>query len=139
MTDPGPVPDLTWLPVDRLDVDPTYQRTLDTPGGKRLVAQIAENFRWAMFQAILATPGNPERWLIIDGQHRIAGARLAGVTSVPAVVLPGLSQDDQAAAFVGANRRVPVSAQAVYHARVAAGDADAMTLARLCKAAGITV
>jgi hypothetical protein len=135
----GKRPELTWLPVDRLDVDPAYQRSLDTPRGKRLVQKIVDNFRWASFQAILAAPA-AERWLIIDGQHRVRAARLIGLGLVPAVVIHDLSQADQAAAFVGANRdRVAVSAQALFHARVAAGEAAALTVARLCAAAGIEV
>lgn len=138
MSDFGKRPELTWLPVERLDVDPAYQRSLDTPGGKRLVQKIVDNFRWASFQATLATPGEAERWLIIDGQHRVRAARLIGLGLVPAVVIHDASPAEQAAAFVGANRdRVPVSAQALFHARLIAGDPEALTLRRLCDAAGI--
>lgn len=140
MSDPGPRPELTWLPVDRLDADAAYQRSLDTPRGKRLIEAIATNFRWAAFQAILASPNGAERWWIIDGQHRVAGARRVPIGLVPAVVVHDIDRAAQAAAFVAANRdRVAVSAQAMFHARVAAGDADAVTLARLCDTAGIEV
>ena len=44
--DYGKRPELTWLPVDRLDVDPAYQRSLDTPGGKRLVQSCYWVVRW---------------------------------------------------------------------------------------------
>lgn len=102
--DVGPLPDLAWLPVEKLDVDPAYQRTLDTPRSRALVARIAAAFRWARFQAILAAPAAPDRWLIIDGQHRVTAARQIGLARVPAVVIPVLTTAEQAAAFVGANR-----------------------------------
>jgi len=138
--DPGPRPELTWLPVDRLDVDEAYQRSLDTAGGKRLIARIAANFRWSAFQAILAAPNSPDRWSIIDGQHRVAAARRVNIALVPAVVIHDADAASQAAAFVGANHnRVAVPAQALFHARVAAGDADAATVARLCANAGIEI
>lgn len=140
--DPGPRPELTWLPIDRLDIDESYQRSLGTPRGKRQVRKIAEGFRWAKFQAILAAPepGVSDRWLIIDGQHRVAAARQVGLPLVPAVVIHGIGREEQAAAFVGANRdRVAVSAQALFHARVAAGDPEALAVKRLCDKAGILI
>lgn len=138
MSDPGPKPDLYWLPVDRLDVDPAYQRTLDTKASQKLIHKIADGFRWISFQAILATPVGKGRWLIIDGQHRVAAARLRLIPHVPSVVVAEASQQEQAAAFVGANKdRVPVSAQAIYYARLAAGDPDALRVARVCKAAQV--
>jgi hypothetical protein len=107
MSDPGPKPDLYWLPIDKLDVDPAYQRTLDTKASQKLIQKIADGFRWISFQAILATPvgqGDNKRWLIIDGQHRVAAARLRTIENVPAIVVAEASQSEQAAAFVGANR-----------------------------------
>lgn len=137
-SDPGPRPELTWLPVDRLDVDPAYQRSLDTPKSRRLIARIAGNFRWAAFQSILATPNGPERWWLIDGQHRAAAARLAGLSLVPAVVVHELATKDQALAFVSANAdRNPVPPQAVFYAKLVAGDAAALELQAVCAATGI--
>jgi hypothetical protein len=141
MSDPGPRPDLYWLPVDKLDVDPAYQRTLDTKASQKLIQKIADTFRWISFQAILATPQGPKgdrRWLIIDGQHRVAAARLREIEHIPAVVVAEASQAEQAAAFVGANRdRVPVSAQALFHARLVAGDDECRDIAQICATAGI--
>jgi hypothetical protein len=44
----GPRPELTWLPVDRLRIDPGYQRRADLPAGNRLIRKIAEEFDWSM-------------------------------------------------------------------------------------------
>lgn len=142
MTDhPGPLAELAWLPVDKLDVDPSYQRSLDTKASQKLIQKIADNFRWISFQAILATPqgqGDNKRWLIIDGQHRVAAAKQRGIKHVPAVVVAEASQAEQASAFVGANRdRAPMQAQHIFHARLVAGDADCQIIARICKKAGI--
>jgi hypothetical protein len=141
MAEIGCPPELAWLPIAKLEVDPLYQRSLDTPAGRKLVDKISAEFSWAKFQAILATPkGREERWLIIDGQHRAAGARNRGIEHVPAVVIAGLSVEQQADAFVGANRtRVPINAQQLYAARLVAGDQEALTIKRLCDGAGIRV
>ena len=54
--DPGPRPEVGWIAVDRLTVDHSYQRTLDSSRSKKLVRAIAARFRWSAFQAILTTP-----------------------------------------------------------------------------------
>jgi hypothetical protein len=107
MSDPGAKPDLYWLPVDKLDVDPAYQRTLDTKASQKLIQKIADGFRWISFQAILATPvgkADGKRWLIIDGQHRVAAARQCGIAHVPAVVVAEASQQEQAAVLSAPTR-----------------------------------
>ncbi len=146
--DIGPLPELAWLPVDRCYVDPGYQRSLETPRGEKLIAKIAAEFAWPKFGALMAAPGEPDavgpRWLIIDGQHRHAGAKLfnklgrGDIAHVPAVVHKDLDRAAQAAAFVGANRdRVQVYAQQIYRAQLLAGEGEAITLQRLADAAGI--
>lgn len=142
--DPGPVPDLAWLPVARLRVDHTYQRTLESRRSQTLIERIAAEFRWLAFQAILATPDGQEgdlgMWLVLDGQHRAEGARRAGITHVPAVVIPGLNKAEQAAAFVRANTdRVSVNAFALHHARLAAGAPGAMAIDRACLASAMSI
>ena len=85
MADIGLPPELAWLPIERLYIDPTYQRTMETPAGKRLIQRIADEFSRMKFAALLTTPGEPDkdgpRWLIIDGQHRTAGP--AGAVTSP--------------------------------------------------------
>lgn len=145
-SDLGTPPELAWLPVDALDVDPAYQRSLDTKQSRALIAKIAETFDWLKFGALIAVP-NPKaegsgapRWLLLDGQHRAEGAKQRGVPHVPAVVHRQIDVAEQASVFVAANRdRLPMSAQALYHARVLAGDADAVTIARICAEAKIEV
>jgi hypothetical protein len=139
---PGPRPELAWLPLDLLDVDRRYQRGLDGRRSELLISNIAGNFRWAMFQSILVTASGtrPGRWLIIDGQHRVQGAKGAGIAEVPAVIVAAESVAEQAAAFVGANQaRVAVNPYALYHARLTAGDADALAVAAFCNKARITI
>lgn len=139
--DPGKKPDLRWLKVDRLFVDHRYQRTLESTRSQKLVAAIAANFRWLAFQAIQAT-ADPRTggWLVIDGQHRVEAARLAGIAEVPAVVVDAVSLADQATAFVRANTdRVQVNLFALHRASVLAKDPRALAIDRTCKAAGIEI
>jgi hypothetical protein len=139
MNDPGPLPELTWLPIDRLHVDPVYQRTLESRRSQMLIERIAEKFSWAAFGAIMACPDGAEDWLIVDGQHRTEGARKRGdIPRLPAVVIE-LAQHSQADAFVRANDRLPVNSNALFHAKVIAGDPEALAIDRLCKQAKIAV
>ena len=139
LSDPGSLPELAWLPVDKLSVDPRYQRRLDSRQSQNLIDKIATNFRWARFQALLAVEAD-DGWRVIDGQHRFTAAKRRGIDRVPAVVLPDGDIAEQAAAFIGANRdRVAVSAQALFHAELAAGEPEALTLDRHARAAGIEI
>lgn len=140
--DLGTPPDLRWLPIDRLDIDPAYQRSTEIPASRRLIARIAANWDWRRCGALMAFPGvSSDRWDVFDGQHRIEAAiARGGIPELPALVFERMSSVEAASAFVGANRdRVPMSAQALFWARVAAGDAEALTVKRLCEAAGVRI
>jgi hypothetical protein len=138
--DPGKKPDLKFLPVARLRVDPTYQRSLESANSQALVRRIGANFQWVAFGAVLVVVDGKKGWLILDGQHRVAGAKLAGIDEVPSIIVEAASVAEQAAAFVRANRdRVQLNVYALFHARLAAGEVEAAELARQLKKAGIVV
>lgn len=142
---PGQPPELAWLPVDKLRPDERYQRTLDTRAGQALIKRIAANFKWAAFQALLAAPVDPEEggrggWWIIDGQHRVAAARLAGIAHVPAVVVRGDDVAALARAFVTANAdRLAVNPFAKHRARRVADDPEALAIDAMCAKYGIRI
>jgi hypothetical protein len=139
--DPGKRPELAWLPVAQLAVDHRYQRTLESRRSQNLIERIAKDFRWAAFQAVLATAKEGGAgWLVLDGQHRVEAARRCRIAEVPAVVVEAASLAEQAAAFARANTdRVAVNPYALFHARLVAGDAATAAVARRCKAAGIVI
>jgi hypothetical protein len=138
-SDPGPRPELAWLPVERLIVDARFQRDAGSRRSRKHVERIAVNFRWSRFQAILVAQAD-HGWSIIDGQHRVAAAKMCGFDLVPAVVIAQADLCEQAQSFVWANRdRLTVSPQAAYHAQFAAGEPEAVVIDRLCHAAGIAI
>jgi hypothetical protein len=139
--DVGTPPELAWLPVAALRIDERYQRTLESRRSQLLIERIGREFRWLAFQAILATPVAGEAaWLVIDGQHRVEGARRAGIAHVPAVVVLDITLEQQAAAFVRANiDRVAVTRFALHHAALLAGDPVALAIANVCRLAGVAV
>lgn len=135
----GLPPELAWLPVGKLVIDPSYQRSIESRRSQLLIARIASEFRWAAFQAILATPAQ-DVWKVLDGQHRIEACRRIGIAHVPAVVVKADTAAEQAGYFVRANSdRVAMNAFALFHARVAAGDEAAVDVSRACGFAGVTI
>ena len=138
--DLGKRPELKWLPVGKLKADPRYQRTIETRRGQALIERIGAAFHWSAFQAILAMPDGEGAWLVLDGQHRVEAARRVKVTEVPAVVVASVSLEEQAAAFVQANRdRVAVTPYALHHANLIAGDTGAAAIDRVCRKAGVSI
>lgn len=98
------------------------------------VKEIADNFSWAIFNlnpvALSARPDGT--YHIIDGQHRVAGATLAGHgpdTPIHAHVWHGLTFEQEAALFVLLNaKRHSVKPLDLFKAQVTAGYEDAFAL-----------
>ena len=111
---------LRWLPVDKLEVDHTYQRQALQ---EKQVLNIAANFNWAFFGALVVKQrGN--QFFVIDGQHRLSAVKRRGdIRIVPCSVTDSAGIEDEARAFVGTNSsRKNVSAYDKYRAMIAAGD-----------------
>jgi hypothetical protein len=134
----GAAPQLKWIEVASLRIDPAYQRPL-TGSGRRNIARIAAHFRWSKFGTVVVAPGLGGVFAIIDGMHRTIAARARGITMVPCqiVAIDGRDQADAFAAINGAVTRVhPCS---LYKAALAAGLDWAVALKRAGDAAGVTL
>lgn len=139
--DPGPAPALDWLGLDVLVVDGRYQRALSEKS-EAAINRLVREFTWSRFGClIVAGPDKVGDFHVIDGQHRLEAAkRHPMVDRVPCSVLPPGSMADEAKAFVGVNRdRVGITSLAMYHAAIAAGDDQALSIARVVDAAGVTI
>lgn len=135
--EPGAVPMLTWINVADLVTDPTYQREIRNRGNVR---RIAREFRWSRFMPIVVAPVEGGKFAVIDGQHRSTAAALHGVKTVPAMVVSGADRAEQAAAFRAINGTVTaVTRQNLHYAGLAAGDAEALAVGRVCTAADVTI
>lgn len=135
-TNLGPAPDLRWLPIERLRVDPSYQREI-TSRGQSHVRKIAEAFDWRLFSAVVVSPVAGGFFAIIDGQHRTTAAALVGQDSVPCQIIQA-DPTMQARAFEAINgRKINVTRDQRYKAALAAGDECALRVERLTRAAGI--
>lgn len=138
LSDPGPAPQVTWIAIDDLRVDPAYQRPI-TKVGRTNIRRIAQEFSWGAFSPLVVSPVVGGGFAIVDGQHRASAAALRGFERVPCmVVLVDLA--GQARAFSRINGGVTaMHALSIHRAAVAAGDAKAVAIARVCDAAGVVV
>jgi hypothetical protein len=136
----GPKPVLAWVPINRLSVDMAYQRSLESARSQTLIKRIAEGFDWALFGTVMLAPLALDSWELMDGQHRVAGARLAGVTEVPATIIQAPTLRQRARIFADANRRrVAMNVFALHHSMVVSGDLEALRIAELCRLGGVEV
>lgn len=132
----GPAPDLRWIGIERLVVDPDYQRDLNRQS-MRHIKSIAERFDWRLFSAVIVSPIPGGQFAIVDGQHRTTAAALCGIDHVPCQVIqadPGM----QARAFEAINGKViQVTKLAQYKAALMAEDPAALQMRAICEKAGL--
>ncbi|MBI1213846.1 MAG: hypothetical protein GC190_20485 [Alphaproteobacteria bacterium] len=134
---------LMWLPIDKLVIDTRYQREI-TEHGRVNIRGIGERFDWRRFAPLMCAPIiDPNRvgyFAVIDGQHRAGGAKARGdIETIPCWVVDAMTLE-QAHAFMAINATsTHVATTAVWYARLAANDPDAMAAFDVCKRAGVHV
>lgn len=136
----GPAPELLWLPLSKLKVDPVYQRQLDAKHVKRL----AEGFVWAAFKPLTVTPGilrsGDAIWWIIDGQHEAEAARIVGIVDVPCLIVTAEDQCRAASAFVAMNKnRKAITGPDLYYAALVAKEPWALQIEQILAAVGVAM
>ena len=127
-----------------LEIDPEYQRSIDTSRSQRLIRSIARDWDWRLCQPLVVArrrEGDEERYFVVVGQHRLAAARLRGdLYDLPCVVTEYADRADEAAAFVALNQqRRALSAIDLFKADVAAGDTESRAMMRAIDEAGLTL
>jgi hypothetical protein len=137
-SEPGERPELQWLKIAKLRIDPRYQRDIGQRGANNILA-IASAFSWSKFAPLIVASLGGGLYAIVDGQHRATAAALYGFESVPCVIITA-DQAAQADAFVAINANVTaMSPLQIHAARLAAGDKAAVTLTDVCLDAGVSI
>lgn len=136
--DAGPLPELKWLPISSLVVDPRYQREVGRAGEKNVI-KIAKGFRWRKFGVVIVAPIGDGRYAIVDGQHRTLGTAARGFEMVPCMIIAA-DEREQADAFTAINGNVTLMTPLQIHAaRVASGDLKAIALEEACRDGDVTI
>jgi hypothetical protein len=113
---PGPAPMLTWLPIEKLVVDDSYQRPMGSLAWRHII-KIAGEFDWSKFAPVIVAPVEGGFYAIIDGQHRTTAAFLREIKEVPCHIVQA-DRAKQAAAFAAVNSKVTrLSSNHVFHAK----------------------
>lgn len=137
--EPGPKPELKWVPLARLSVDRRYQRELGATN-RAHINRIAREFRWGLCQPLCVAKVDGG-YTIIDGQHRFEAAKKhPEVEQLPCWVIDAENLADQARAFEALNSaRIGVSRLQRFWASLAAGDPMAVRIKGLCDRAGVLI
>jgi len=137
LSDPGEVPVLDWIEVDKIGVEETYQRPLDL----NKVEDMVKDFTWRLFGALVVVPQADGTYHAADGQHRLEAARMHPMVSfVPCVIVKAEDIQEEASVFVGVNRnRKAVTSLELFFAMLTAGDDDATTILQVCQRAGVRI
>ncbi len=135
----GEIGSTVWVDPAALLIDSRYQREIGRQSEKR-IRDIARRFDWGKFAPLLVVRlEGSEVYAIIDGQHRAAAAAARGIDTVPAFVL-ALPLARQATTFLAINSEgARIASGALWHAKAAAGDREAIATLNLCQAAGVRV
>lgn len=134
-------PSLENCRVPDLRIDGSYQRSIDNGSSKDLIRRIAQHWNWSLFHPLsVARRADGSLW-VVDGQHRLAAARLRrDIYDLPCVVTRYDSAEDEAASFVAMNvQRRAMTAIDLFRAALASGDDTARKVARLLDRVGLTL
>lgn len=137
----GQRPSLEFRPIADLMIDPSYQRSIDTPASQLLIRRIAADWDWDLCQP-LNVGRRPEGALyVVDGQHRLSAAVLRGdIYDLPCVIKTSSGSEDEAAAFVALNQsRLRLSKLEIFKAALAAGNVEAHDIREALEAAGLSI
>lgn len=137
----GAPPSLEQVPLDRLSVDPAYQRATDGPASRRIIRRMIQEWNWSLCQPLSVSRRAGGALFVLDGQHRLQGARERGdILYLPCVIASNLDRADEANTFVKLNtERQKLGENDVFIGLLSAGDEHAVRVQTLLDAAGWTL
>lgn len=134
----GAPPSLEFIALDRLAVDPAYQRAADSYQSRRIIVGMVKGWDWTLCQPLVVSRRLDGTLWILDGQHRHAGAAERGdIAHLPCVVISVIALDSEARTFVKINtERQRLSQLDIFNAMLVAGDPAAHEVALLLDQTG---
>lgn len=122
----------------QLEIDPSYQRSIENGESQALIADIALNWHWGRAQ-VLTVSRRDGRLFVVDGQHRLAAAKLRGdIQQLPCLIEEFSDVAEEASLPNDLNdKRRPVSAIDKFRAALVAGDAACMAIGAAIGQAGL--
>lgn len=141
----GTRPTLEWVTLDQLEVDETYQRAMGGNASQRVIAAMIKQWDWRLCQPLVVARrfdsdgGGRQRLMVVDGQHRLTGARERGdIDQLPCVIAPFSNVTDEAEAFVALNNsRARLTQFDLFNAAILARDPASLKVMELLHDAGL--
>jgi len=124
------------LLIDDIKIDGTYQRDISAD----LVQSMARE--WDITVAgpiVVSRRGSSGDLFVVDGQHRMAAAKLAGETHILAQVVSGLGRKTEAEMRLKGNVRRGDKAIERFRAQMAAGNRESLAIVELCETFGTKI
>lgn len=139
----GRTPTLQFCRPAELHIDPAYQRDIAGSQSQALIRKIAMFWNWDLCQPLIVARRQSltEQLYVVDGQHRLAAARMRGdIDQLPCVITSYPSAADEAASFVHLNQqRRPLGKLDVFKAALASEDSEACAIMAVVQAAGLSI
>lgn len=137
----GELPVLQYCALEQLSIDESYQRSLEAASSITLVRRIATFWDWGLCQPLYVARRDDGKLYVVDGQHRLAAAKLRGdIWQLPCVVRAFASAEEEAAAFVALNQeRRPLNKLQIFKASLAAGDFESAQIVLALEDVGLSV
>jgi hypothetical protein len=118
-----------YLPTAELLIDSEYQRFLN----KERVNRIVKNFIPRQF-GYLKVSKRSGSYYVIDGQHRLAAAKILGYTSLPCNLLEDMTQESEADDFrIQQDNMSRIHTRDKFRAGIKANDSESVRIAEIVK------
>lgn len=137
----GTLPVLQYALPSQLQIDLDYQRSIDTSASQSLIRKIAQHWDWSLCLPLVVARRPGGEMYVIDGQHRLAAAKMRGdIAQLPCVIVEMSDKADEAASFVLLNTgRVALNKLAIFKAAVTSGDSQASAIVAAMREAGLSI
>ena len=137
----GLLPDMDWIPLDKLIVDHSYQRDTQSKRSKANIDKIVKNFAWSKLTPLTVARRSNNTYAVIDGGHRLEAAKQLGdIEALPCWIIPLISTPGEADSFLGINLgRVAVNNWSIFKAKLARGDKKEADMEAFLNACNIEV
>lgn len=125
-------PNTDYIPVDRIRVDPAYQRDIKPTW----VSYLAESWDDRAVGLICVSERIDGYFYVLDGHHRVEAARRLDIEFIPAEVWLRLTPSEEAEMFLQRNNDLNVRRVDKFLAAVTAGRSDQCEIIKIVEDAG---
>lgn len=133
-------PTLDWVNIEYLQIDDSYQRSVEGKRSQIIIDNIIKNFEWSEFSPLTVAKTDTGFYNIIDGQHRFIAASKLKIEKLPCWIIKNTTVADEADTFIGINKnRVQVNNFSMFKASLAKGDENAVAIQEFCDKNNIVI